>query len=77
MGKTELKLEIDAALLEQARAAELQMTLVLERALKAELGDAAAAERARRWAAESAPSIEAHNSFVEAHGAFGAEWRSW
>jgi antitoxin CcdA len=77
MGKTELKLEIDAVLAEQARVAEIQMTLVFERALKAELGEAAAAERARRWANESAPSIEAHNRFVEEHGAFGAEWRSW
>ena len=77
MGKTELKLEIDAVLAEQARVAEIQMTLVLERALKAELGEAAAAERARRWASESAPSIEAHNRFVQAHGAFGAEWRNW
>lgn len=77
MGKTELKLEIDATLLEQARAAEIQMTLLLERALKAALGDAAAEERARRWARENAPSIEAHNRFVEDHGAFGAEWRNW
>jgi antitoxin CcdA len=77
MGKTELKLEIDATLLEQARAAEIQMTLLLERALKAALGDAAAQERARRWAEQSAASIDAHNRFVDDHGAFGAEWRDW
>ena len=66
MGKTELKLEIDAMLAEQARVAEIQMTLLLERALKAALGEAAAAqERARRWAGESAASIDAHNRFVE------------
>jgi antitoxin CcdA len=37
----------------------------------------AAQERSRRWARENAASIEAHNRFVEEHGAFGAEWRSW
>ena len=77
MGRTELKLEIDAVLLEQARAAQIQMTILLERALKAALGEAAARQRAERWAAENAPSIEAHNRFVEEHGAFGAEWRGW
>jgi antitoxin CcdA len=77
MGKTELRLEIDATLVEQARAAEVQMALLLERALKSALGDEAAEERARRWAEENTRSIEAHNSFVDEHGAFGAEWRSW
>ena len=77
MGKTELKLEIDSALLEQARAADIHMTIVLERALKAELGEAAAAERARRWAADSAEAIAAHNRFIEQYGAFGEDWRNW
>ena len=77
MGKTELKLEIDATLLEQARAAEIQMTLLFERALKSALGEAAADERAKRWAEENAASIDAHNRFVDDYGAFGAERRSW
>ena len=77
MGKTELRLEIDATLLDQARAAEIHMAVVVERALKAALGQSAAEERAHQWAQENAASIEAHNRFVEAHGAFGAEWRSW
>jgi antitoxin CcdA len=77
MGKVELKLEVDALLLEQARAAEIQVTILLERALRAALGDAAARQRGERWAEENAPSIEAHNRFVEEFGAFGAEWRAW
>jgi antitoxin CcdA len=77
MGKTELKLEIDSLLLEQAQAADIQMTIILERELKKALGEKAALERAQRWAEESAPSIEAHNRFVEENGAFGEEWRSW
>lgn len=77
MGKTELRLEIDTLLLEQARAAQIQLTVVVERALKQALGPGAAEERARRWAQDSADSIAAHNRFVEEHGAFGAEWRPW
>lgn len=77
MGKAELRLEIDAVLLEQARASEIQLTLLVERALRDALGPQAAEERARRWASENSASIEAHNRFVEEHGAFGEEWRSW
>ncbi|HEX3920203.1 MAG TPA: type II toxin-antitoxin system CcdA family antitoxin [Caulobacteraceae bacterium] len=77
MGKTELRIEIDTLLLDQARTAELQVAIVVERALKAALGPAAAEERAKRWAAENAPAIEAHNRHVEEFGTFGEEWRSW
>lgn len=77
MGKTELKLDIDADLLDQARAANIQIAVVTERALREELGAAAAEERAKRWAMENAEAISSHNRFVEENGAFGAEWRSW
>lgn len=77
MGKIELKLEVDATLLEQARASEIQLTIVFERALREVLGPQAAEERAWKWASENAASIEAHNRFVDEHGAFGEEWRSW
>ncbi len=77
MGKAELRLEIDAVLLKQARAADVQMTIVVERALRAALGDDAAEERARRWAEENAAAIDAHNRFIEDFGTFGEEWRAW
>ncbi len=77
MGKDELRVEIDALLLQQARSADIQFSILMERALKEALGPAAAEERAKRWAEESAPSISAHNRFVEEHGAFGEEWRNW
>lgn len=77
MGKAELKIEIDADLLKQARAANLQMTLLMERAVREALGPQAAEARARQWATDNAESIASHNRFVEEHGAFGAEWRSW
>jgi antitoxin CcdA len=77
MGKEELKLEIDADLLAQARAAEVQLSLVMERALKIALGPEAAQERADKWAAESADAIASHNRFVRDHGAFGEDLRGW
>jgi antitoxin CcdA len=77
MGKTELRLEVDSHLLEQARAAEIRLTLTLERALRAEPGEAAAESRAKHWAEENAEAIASHNRFVEEFGAFGAEWRRW
>ncbi|MGE5502669.1 MAG: type II toxin-antitoxin system CcdA family antitoxin [Ignavibacteriales bacterium] len=77
MGKTELKIEIDTHVLEQARAREIQLSLFVERALKKELGVAAAEDRARRWAEENAEAIASHNRFVEENGEFGREWRSW
>ncbi|MBS0410264.1 MAG: type II toxin-antitoxin system CcdA family antitoxin [Proteobacteria bacterium] len=77
MGKVELRIEIDETLADQARAAEIQLSLFLERALKLALGPAAATERARRWADENADAIAAHNRYVEEQGPFGEEWRRW
>lgn len=77
MGKAELKIEIDDYLLAQARAAEVGLSLLLERALKAELGPAAAEARAKRWAEDNGQAIASYNQFVEDGGAFGEEWRSW
>jgi antitoxin CcdA len=77
MGKEELKLEIDADLLAQARAAEIQLSLLLERALKAALGPDSAQKRADKWAAENADAIASHNQFVRDHGAFGEDLRGW
>jgi antitoxin CcdA len=77
MGKAELKIEIDDHLLAQARAAEVGLALVVERALRAELGPAAAEARARRWAEDNSQAIASYNQFVEDGGAFGEEWRGW
>jgi len=94
MGKTELKLEVDAELLEAARRADIALDAALEGALRQALeaarpldlvasarskaadpagGDA----RAAAWAEENAEAIESHNRFVETHGVFGEDLRSW
>ena len=77
MGKAELKLEIDEKLLEQARAANVRMDLLVERALKTALGPEAAEERARAWASENADAIASYNRCIAEDGEFGKEWRNW
>jgi len=77
MPDAELKLQIDAHLLEQARAANLSLAVLLETALKAALGPEAAEERARRWAEENADAIKAYNERIKREGCFGEDLRTW
>lgn len=73
MGKIELRVQVEEHLLEQAAAADIPIESAAECALRAKLSPAASEEKARRWAAENAEFIEAHNRFVEEFGAFSAE----
>jgi antitoxin CcdA len=71
---------IDPELLVQAERIGLSVAGMSETQLRLRLQkvDPAGAEaRARRWAEENAEAIAQHNGFVEEHGPFGAEWRSW
>ena len=77
MGKTELKLEIDPLLLEQAKAAGLPVNAIFERAVRAALGERAAEERARRWAEENAEAIRDHKERIAKYGVFGEDLRTW
>ena len=96
MGKTELKLEVDAALLERARRAGIALDSAFESGLKLALSDAAQPQvtlvasakrkaldpqrgerQAEAWAKDNAEAIASHNRFVEEHGVFGEDFRSW
>jgi antitoxin CcdA len=77
MGKAELKLAIDEGLLADAEAAGAELSVLVERALKARQGPGAAEARAKQWLEENAEAIASFNSFVEDNGAFGAECRRW
>jgi antitoxin CcdA len=91
MGKAELRLEIDAALLAQARAAGLAIAPVVEQALRDALPPAGIAAanarqnadlegaeaRARKWAEDNAEAIEAYNERIRTRGVFGADLRRW
>ena len=77
MGKTELKIEIDADLAAQAEASGLDLAHVLEAELRHKLKPSDGNERARRWAEENAGAIAEYNQHVREHGLFGDEFRKW
>lgn len=80
MGKVELSIGIDPELVEQAKKLGISIAGMDERALRLHLQkvDPGGAEaQAKRWAVENAEAIRIHNEFVEKHGCFGEEWRSW
>jgi antitoxin CcdA len=90
MGKTELKLDIDADLLRQAREAGVDLTEAVENGVRQALAHPprgfaespapaleTAEERALRWATENAEAIAEHNQRIAARGLIGSEWRRW
>ena len=77
MGKTELKIEIDADLLKRARAAHVPLEQIVEEALEARLPPAGVEERARAWAAENAEAIKDHEERIARYGVFGDDLRTW
>ncbi|MDZ4374432.1 MAG: type II toxin-antitoxin system CcdA family antitoxin [Phenylobacterium sp.] len=80
MGKAELRLKIDAELIEQAEAAGLNVERLVERELRLELQkrDPAGAEaRAAKWAEENAEAIADYNRRIRERGVIGAEFRKW
>ena len=68
---TNLSLRVD--LVQRAKALDLNLSDVVERALEQAI---LAAEQAR-WLAENAEAIDYYNKFVEKHGVFGEEFRDF
>jgi antitoxin CcdA len=71
---------IDPELLAQAEKLGISVAGMSETQLRLHLqkvDPAGGEERARRWAEENAEAIAEHNRFIEEHGPFGAEWRTW
>lgn len=80
MGKVELKIDVDADLLEQAQAAGVSIAATLEEALRDAITDLnleKADDRARQWAIDNAEAIEAYNRRIAGRGLFGDEHRKW
>ena len=65
-GKRAVNLSVPADLLEAAREAGINLSALLERALRSEL----ARHRRRRWREENAAAISAYNRIVERRGTF-------
>jgi antitoxin CcdA len=85
MGKAELKIEIDPAMVADAERlgvdlataglAGVEQALVRRRnALKT---DAERAQDARAWAEENAEALEAYKARIERDGVFGEDFRTW
>lgn len=77
MGKAELKIEIDADLLAQARASGRPIEDLVEDGLRASLRASGGEARARRWAEENAEAISDYNRRIAARGLIGDKLRKW
>ena len=79
MGKAELKIEIDADLLAQARAAGLVFEDLIEDGLRKALRNPGLSddEKARQWAEENVEAIKAQRERIDAVGVFGEDLRTW
>ena len=93
MGKAELNIEVDEALLAQARERGLDIGGLVEDALRHALPPRGVAEdgapdfaveqalsdeeKARRWTEENAEAIKAQRERIDAVGIFGEDLRTW
>ncbi len=68
---TNLSLNID--LLKKCRAMNINLSATLEQALNEKLATTAA----HKWAEDNKNAIEAYNEFVDTHGCFGDEYRTF
>jgi antitoxin CcdA len=71
--KTPTNLSLPADLVRRAKALDLNLSQVVERALAAAIR---AAEQ-ERWLSENEQAIEQYNAFVERHGAFSDDFRQF
>jgi antitoxin CcdA len=71
--KTPTNLSLPTDLVRRAKALDLNLSQVVERALAAAIR---AAEQAR-WLSENEQAIEEYNAFVERHGAFSDDFRQF
>ncbi len=74
MGKAELRVENDELVLQQAQGGQVQISILVEQALKSALGPEAAEARGREWAEQNADALKAYEARIEREGCFGDEW---
>ncbi|CAG0954064.1 hypothetical protein BURK2_00360 [Burkholderiales bacterium] len=72
-GKKATNLSVNADLLAQARALDINLSATLERALAEALRE----RHRERWLAENAGAIEGYNGMVEEQGVFSAGLRGF
>lgn len=78
MGKAELRIEIDAALLERLRLAGVDVEALTVEALTAAVKESADPQaEADTWAAENKAALDIMRERVAKYGVFGEDLRSW
>ncbi|WP_417528585.1 type II toxin-antitoxin system CcdA family antitoxin [Marinomonas shanghaiensis] len=71
--KKATNLSINSDLLDKSRALKINLSAMLENALKEEL----AKKQAEQWKADNQTAIQLYNEFVEENGCFGDEYRTF
>lgn len=71
--KKPTNLSLNSDLLQKSRALNINLSATLEQALM----DKLAQLEAERWLKENKSAIKAYNEFVDEHGCFGDEYRSF
>jgi len=72
-GKARVNLTVSEGLLDEARAAGLNLSRAFEEALEDKLREV----RWARWRAENAEAVASYNDHVAEHGVFGSRFRSF
>lgn len=71
--KKPTNLSVNSDLLQRSRNMNINLSATLEKALVAELSKA----EAERWAKDNNNAIKTYNDFIEEHGCFSDEFRSF
>lgn len=71
--KKPVNLSVDASVLADAKAMGLNLSQVLEEALRHLVQD----ERNRRFQEENREAIESYNEFIAKHGIWSEKYRTW
>ena len=71
--KKATNLSLNSDLLKKSKALNINLSATLEQALQEKL----AHTKSQQWASENKNAIKAYNDFVEEHGCFGDEYRTF
>lgn len=74
MGKKRaVNVSLDAELVTRAKALDINLSRALEPGLREIVREL----EMERWKDENREAIESFGRYIEEHGVFGEEWRSW
>jgi post-segregation antitoxin (ccd killing protein) len=77
MGKTELRIEIDADLVARAEAGGIDIARTLEKELRRVVADGNDDTKATRWREDNREALSAQRERLDASGVFGSDLQTW